>query len=73
MYNLEYSLYWEDFTENRIYYLQLSFQKVFVTDPVANLQTRDFILNDFFFSLQITQLKIDHNPFAKGFRDNYDT
>uniref|UniRef100_UPI00358F6FEF T-box brain protein 1-like n=1 Tax=Myxine glutinosa TaxID=7769 RepID=UPI00358F6FEF len=21
----------------------------------------------------ITQLKIDHNPFAKGFRDNYDT
>lgn len=25
------------------------------------------------FILQITQLKIDHNPFAKGFRDNYDT
>lgn len=24
-------------------------------------------------SQQITQLKIDHNPFAKGFRDNYDT
>ncbi|NWV05988.1 TBR1 protein, partial [Ptilonorhynchus violaceus] len=24
-------------------------------------------------SPQITQLKIDHNPFAKGFRDNYDT
>lgn len=23
--------------------------------------------------LQITQLKIDHNPFAKGFRDNYDS
>ena len=22
-----------------------------------------------FFSFQITQLKIDHNPFAKGFRD----
>ena len=22
------------------------------------------------FYLQITQLKIDHNPFAKGFRDN---
>lgn len=22
---------------------------------------------------KITQLKIDHNPFAKGFRDNYDT
>ncbi|NXY82237.1 TBR1 protein, partial [Alcedo cyanopectus] len=22
---------------------------------------------------RITQLKIDHNPFAKGFRDNYDT
>lgn len=22
---------------------------------------------------QITQLKIDHNPFAKGFRDNYDS
>ncbi|NWW38924.1 TBR1 protein, partial [Panurus biarmicus] len=26
---------------------------------------------DFYFP--ITQLKIDHNPFAKGFRDNYDT
>ncbi|KAK1793722.1 hypothetical protein P4O66_001458 [Electrophorus voltai] len=25
------------------------------------------------FLVQITQLKIDHNPFAKGFRDNYDT
>lgn len=25
------------------------------------------------FLTQITQLKIDHNPFAKGFRDNYDT
>ena len=24
-------------------------------------------------TLQITQLKIDHNPFAKGFRDNYDS
>lgn len=24
------------------------------------------------FLTQITQLKIDHNPFAKGFRDNYD-
>ncbi|XP_025784888.1 T-box brain protein 1 [Puma concolor] len=23
--------------------------------------------------IKITQLKIDHNPFAKGFRDNYDT
>lgn len=23
--------------------------------------------------LQITQLKIDHNPFAKGFRDNFDS
>jgi len=22
---------------------------------------------------QITQLKIDYNPFAKGFRDNYDS
>lgn len=27
----------------------------------------------FIFPPQITQLKIDHNPFAKGFRDNYDT
>ena len=26
----------------------------------------------FAFCLQITQLKIDHNPFAKGFRDNFD-
>ncbi|NWU62211.1 TBR1 protein, partial [Pterocles burchelli] len=24
-------------------------------------------------AMGITQLKIDHNPFAKGFRDNYDT
>ncbi|NWH84615.1 TBR1 protein, partial [Aegithalos caudatus] len=29
--------------------------------------------SNFFFSPRITQLKIDHNPFAKGFRDNYDT
>lgn len=32
-----------------------------------------WIKNIFFFLPQITQLKIDHNPFAKGFRDNYDT
>ena len=30
-------------------------------------------LNHGVISPQITQLKIDHNPFAKGFRDNYDT
>ena len=24
----------------------------------------------FFFQFQITQLKIDNNPFAKGFRDS---
>lgn len=27
----------------------------------------------YFVFFQITQLKIDHNPFAKGFRDNYDS
>lgn len=42
----------------------------------AHLQTHAFVgflINAFFFPPQITQLKIDHNPFAKGFRDNYDT
>lgn len=34
------------------------------------------VTSNIFFNLpfcQITQLKIDHNPFAKGFRDNYDS
>lgn len=31
------------------------------------------LIGPFLLPPQITQLKIDHNPFAKGFRDNYDT
>lgn len=32
-----------------------------------------YLLMNVLLYAQITQLKIDHNPFAKGFRDNYDT
>lgn len=40
-----------------------------------SVMTSGLWLSKHFFSiiLQITQLKIDHNPFAKGFRDNYDS
>ena len=34
---------------------------------IQNLKSIDHLL---FFFVKITQLKIDHNPFAKGFRDN---
>jgi hypothetical protein len=42
-----------------------------------NLQTHSFPETTFiavtaYQNTDITQLKIDHNPFAKGFRDNYD-
>nr|BAB19985.1 Pf-TBRAIN [Ptychodera flava] len=42
------------------------------------LQTHSFPETQFFAvtayqNTDITQLKIDHNPFAKGFRDNYDS
>lgn len=37
----------------------------------SQIDSRLGLLNVIFL-FQITQLKIDHNPFAKGFRDNYD-
>ncbi|XP_053197425.1 T-box transcription factor TBX21 [Scomber japonicus] len=36
-------------------------------------QETQFIAVTAYQNADITQLKIDHNPFAKGFRDNYDT
>ncbi|XP_077383339.1 eomesodermin-like [Festucalex cinctus] len=46
----------------------------------ANPKTQSFIFPETQFiavtayqNTDITQLKIDHNPFAKGFRDNYDS
>ena len=35
-----------------------------------SINTVVLIIRIFPFQSQITQLKIDHNPFAKGFRDN---
>ncbi|XP_017333173.1 T-box brain protein 1 [Ictalurus punctatus] len=45
------------------------------TDRVHTLTFPEtqFIAVTAYQNTDITQLKIDHNPFAKGFRDNYDT
>ncbi|KAF5906346.1 T-box transcription factor TBX21, partial [Clarias magur] len=49
-------------------------------DPFRNCKAQTFIFSETQFiavtayqNADITQLKIDHNPFAKGFRDSYDT
>ncbi|XP_078147018.1 T-box transcription factor TBX21 [Centroberyx gerrardi] len=49
-------------------------------DPFLSAKAQTFIFPETQFiavtayqNADITQLKIDHNPFAKGFRDNYDT
>ncbi|KAG7492401.1 hypothetical protein MATL_G00013960 [Megalops atlanticus] len=49
-------------------------------DPILSSKAQIFIFPETQFiavtayqNADITQLKIDHNPFAKGFRDNYDT
>ncbi|KAG7227742.1 hypothetical protein INR49_029507 [Caranx melampygus] len=49
-------------------------------DPFLSSKTQTFVFPETQFiavtayqNADITQLKIDHNPFAKGFRDNYDT
>lgn len=47
------------------------------TDTNKNIQTFTFLETEFiavtaYQNTDITQLKIDNNPFAKGFRDNYD-
>ncbi|KAK9530038.1 hypothetical protein VZT92_011574 [Zoarces viviparus] len=49
-------------------------------DPYLSSKAQTFIFPETQFiavtayqNADITQLKIDHNPFAKGFRDNYDT
>ncbi|KAM4688402.1 eomesodermin homolog [Discoglossus pictus] len=49
-----------------------------LNDNNAKTQTFTFPENQFiavtaYQNTDITQLKIDHNPFAKGFRDNYDS
>ncbi|XP_069041782.1 T-box transcription factor TBX21 isoform X2 [Lepisosteus oculatus] len=49
-------------------------------DPFADNKSQTFVFQETQFiavtayqNADITQLKIDHNPFAKGFRDNFDT
>ncbi|XP_024913323.1 T-box transcription factor TBX21 [Cynoglossus semilaevis] len=49
-------------------------------DPFLSAKAQTFVFPETQFiavtayqNADITQLKIDHNPFAKGFRDNYDT
>lgn len=49
-------------------------------DPIFSSKAQTFVFPETQFiavtayqNADITQLKIDHNPFAKGFRDNYDT
>ncbi|KAM9837875.1 T-box transcription factor TBX21 [Aulostomus maculatus] len=49
-------------------------------DPFHSSKAQTFVFPETQFiavtayqNADITQLKIDHNPFAKGFRDNYDT
>ncbi|MBN3312914.1 EOMES protein, partial [Atractosteus spatula] len=49
-------------------------------DPFVDNKSQTFIFQETQFiavtayqNADITQLKIDHNPFAKGFRDNFDT
>ncbi|XP_056626646.1 T-box transcription factor TBX21 [Triplophysa dalaica] len=49
-------------------------------DPFLTSKAQTFVFPETQFiavtayqNADITQLKIDHNPFAKGFRDNYDT
>ncbi|KAM6897464.1 T-box transcription factor TBX21 [Xenentodon cancila] len=49
-------------------------------DPFMSSKAQTFVFPETQFiavtayqNADITQLKIDHNPFAKGFRDNYDT
>ncbi|XP_037547175.1 T-box transcription factor TBX21 [Nematolebias whitei] len=49
-------------------------------DPFLSSKAQTFVFSETQFiavtayqNADITQLKIDHNPFAKGFRDNYDT
>lgn len=48
-------------------------EKVHTNFQISCVFDHEFILvslfSSFFLSLQITQLKIDNNPFAKGFRD----
>lgn len=43
------------------------------TSVVLSSHRLTLLSHPFPLHLQITQLKIDHNPFAKGFRDNYDS
>ncbi|XP_022083481.1 T-box protein 1-like [Acanthaster planci] len=54
----------------RIHVLDLTGARVLQTHSFPETQ---FIGVTAYQNTDITQLKIDHNPFAKGFRDNYDS
>ncbi|XP_072037660.1 T-box protein 1-like [Amphiura filiformis] len=53
----------------RIHVLELTERRTLQTH---SFQETQFVAVTAYQNTDITQLKIDHNPFAKGFRDNYD-
>ncbi|XP_049328860.1 eomesodermin-like [Astyanax mexicanus] len=62
----------------RLHIVEVSEDGVEDMSAEAKTQTFTFPENQFiavtaYQNTDITQLKIDHNPFAKGFRDNYDS
>ncbi|XP_017540847.1 eomesodermin homolog a [Pygocentrus nattereri] len=62
----------------RLHIVEVSEDGVEDMSTEAKTQTFTFPENQFiavtaYQNTDITQLKIDHNPFAKGFRDNYDS
>lgn len=62
----------------RLHIVEVSEDGVEDLNDSAKTQTFTFPENQFiavtaYQNTDITQLKIDHNPFAKGFRDNYDS
>ncbi|XP_048849063.1 eomesodermin-like [Brienomyrus brachyistius] len=62
----------------RLHIVEVSEDGVEDINNEAKTQTFTFPENQFiavtaYQNTDITQLKIDHNPFAKGFRDNYDS
>ncbi|GAA6070916.1 eomesodermin homolog a isoform X1 [Tachysurus ichikawai] len=62
----------------RLHIVEVSEDGVEDMSGESKTQTFTFPENQFiavtaYQNTDITQLKIDHNPFAKGFRDNYDS
>ncbi|XP_012691805.1 T-box brain protein 1b [Clupea harengus] len=62
----------------RLHVVQVNEDGTEDTNQAGRVQTFTFPETQFiavtaYQNTDITQLKIDHNPFAKGFRDNYDT